>query len=184
MSARARSRVTLRKMLVQFPELNFAALECQICATHTKVQPAQPSLQMSSAFFNAGGAHTAESRYAACYICNSRADWHSGTTAHTLNQAGQPCRVLLHIPQFNDAKLSRATPRALYLFLSPQRPKDKGPSQLTLLHSPPSSFSPLPIPLPTPPYPILPSPPSTAPKRAPGKARPLFLNAGRRGGGD
>ena len=34
----------------------FAALKCQICAALAKVQPAQPSLRMSSAFPNAGGA--------------------------------------------------------------------------------------------------------------------------------
>ena len=56
MSARVRSRVTLRKMLAQFSELVFVALECQICAALAKVQPAQPPSQMSSAFPNAGGA--------------------------------------------------------------------------------------------------------------------------------
>ena len=57
MSARARSRVTLRKVFVQFSELGFVvALECQICAALAKVQPAQPPLRMSSAFPNAGGA--------------------------------------------------------------------------------------------------------------------------------
>ena len=34
----------------------FAALECQICAALAKAQPAEPSLRMSSAFHNAGGA--------------------------------------------------------------------------------------------------------------------------------
>ena len=46
-------------MLVQFSELDFfvvVAFECQICAALAKVQPAQPSLRMSSAFPNAGGA--------------------------------------------------------------------------------------------------------------------------------
>jgi len=57
MSARARSRVTLRKMLVQFSELVFfVALECQICAAFAKVQPAQLPLRMSSAFPDARGA--------------------------------------------------------------------------------------------------------------------------------
>ena len=45
------SRVTLRKMLVQF---SFVVLECQICTTLAKVKPAKPSLQMSSAFPGAG----------------------------------------------------------------------------------------------------------------------------------
>ena len=49
--------MALRKMLVQFSELVFfVALECQICAALAKAQPAQPSLRMSSAFPNAGGA--------------------------------------------------------------------------------------------------------------------------------
>ena len=57
MSARARSRVALRKRLVQFSELAFfVALECQIYAALAKVQPAQPPLRMSTAFPNAGGA--------------------------------------------------------------------------------------------------------------------------------
>ena len=54
---RARSRVTLRKMPMQFYELVFfVALECQICAALAKAQPAQLPLRMSSAFPNAGGA--------------------------------------------------------------------------------------------------------------------------------
>ena len=49
--------MTLRKMLVQFPEIVFSALECQICAALAKAQPAKPPpLRMSSAFPNAGGA--------------------------------------------------------------------------------------------------------------------------------
>ena len=57
MSARARSRVTLRKMLAQFSDLVFVlALECQICAAFATVQPAQPPLRMRYAFPNAGGA--------------------------------------------------------------------------------------------------------------------------------
>ena len=56
-SARARSRVTLRKMPVKFSELDFfVELECQICAALAKVQPAQQPLRISSAFLNAGGA--------------------------------------------------------------------------------------------------------------------------------
>jgi len=53
-----RSRVTLRKMLVQLSELFLfvVALECQICAVLAKVQPAQPPSRMSSAFPNAGRA--------------------------------------------------------------------------------------------------------------------------------
>ena len=52
---RARSRVTLRKILAQFSELDFfVALECQICAALAKVQPAQPSIRASSAFPNTG----------------------------------------------------------------------------------------------------------------------------------
>jgi len=50
------------KMLVHFFELVFVfvfvvfvALGCQICAALAKIQPAQPSLRMSSAFPNAGG---------------------------------------------------------------------------------------------------------------------------------
>ena len=51
--------MTLRKMLVQFSELVIfvVALDCQICAALAKkVQPAQPSVRMSSAFPNAGSA--------------------------------------------------------------------------------------------------------------------------------
>jgi len=49
--------VALRKMLVQFYELVFfVALECQICVALAKVQPAQPPLQMNSAFPSARGA--------------------------------------------------------------------------------------------------------------------------------
>ena len=40
--------MALRKMLVQFSDLAFVALECQICAALAKVQPAQPPLRMSS----------------------------------------------------------------------------------------------------------------------------------------
>ena len=42
--------MALRKMPVKFSELAFVGLECQICAALAKVQPAQPPLQMSSAF--------------------------------------------------------------------------------------------------------------------------------------
>jgi len=49
--------VALRKILVQFSELAFfVALECQIFAALAKIQPAQPSLRMGSAFPNAGSA--------------------------------------------------------------------------------------------------------------------------------
>ena len=51
--------MTLRKVLVQFSELVFfVALECQISAALdlAKVEPAQPSLRMSSSFPNTGGA--------------------------------------------------------------------------------------------------------------------------------
>ena len=48
--------MTLRKILVQFSELAFVASGCQIWTALAKVQPAQPSLRMSSAFPNAGGA--------------------------------------------------------------------------------------------------------------------------------
>jgi len=52
-----RPRVALRKILVQFSELDFfVALECQICAALAKVQPAQPPLRMTSAFPNIGSA--------------------------------------------------------------------------------------------------------------------------------
>jgi len=37
LSARARSRVTVRKMLLQFSELVFVALERHICAAFAKV---------------------------------------------------------------------------------------------------------------------------------------------------
>ena len=56
LSARARSRVTLRKMLVQFSELFFVASGCQFCAALAKVQLVQPPIRISSAFPNAGGA--------------------------------------------------------------------------------------------------------------------------------
>ena len=69
LSARARSRVTLRKMLGQFPELVFfVALECQICAALAKAQPAQPPSRMSSAFPNAGDA--VEDTHGSCMISN------------------------------------------------------------------------------------------------------------------
>jgi len=57
LSARARSRLTLRKMLVKLSEHAFVALECQICAALAlaKAQPAKSPLRMSSAFRNAGG---------------------------------------------------------------------------------------------------------------------------------
>ena len=48
--------MALRKVLVQFSELVFVALALQICAALANVQPAQPSLRMSSAFPNVGGA--------------------------------------------------------------------------------------------------------------------------------
>ena len=48
--------MTLRKILVQFSELVFVALESQICAALAKAQPAQPPLRMSSDFPNDRGA--------------------------------------------------------------------------------------------------------------------------------
>ena len=49
--------MALRKIPVQFSELVFfVTLECQIYAALAKVQPAQPSLRMSSVFPIAGGA--------------------------------------------------------------------------------------------------------------------------------
>ena len=57
LSARVRSWVALRKMPMRFSNLAlFVASECQIRAALAKVHPAQPSLRMSSAFPNAGGA--------------------------------------------------------------------------------------------------------------------------------
>ena len=65
MSARVRSRVALRKILVEFSELVFfhappltvfVALECHNCAALAKAKPTQPSLRISSAFLNSGGA--------------------------------------------------------------------------------------------------------------------------------
>ena len=56
LSASARSRVTLHKMLVQFSELVFVvALNVKSAPPSLRIQPAQPPLRMSSAFPNAGG---------------------------------------------------------------------------------------------------------------------------------
>jgi len=67
LSARARSWVALRKMPMRFSNLAlFVASECQIRAALAKVHPAQPSLRMSSAFPNAGGA--AEDMQGSCMM--------------------------------------------------------------------------------------------------------------------
>ena len=41
---------TAAAVLVKFSELDFVTMECLICAALAKVQPAQPSLRLSSIF--------------------------------------------------------------------------------------------------------------------------------------